>query len=193
MSTSYRLSVANAPESAKWMEGTWQDDDDDDDAGERADLEDQDDVLFDDLLEDLTEDLALYQDEALVQEALNKGLDLRQSSRQIDDDLRKIERLSIQEHLPLVACAALTFRPLSCSHFSCWPLWAQDYLKESSNLTTLQENIRVCNGVLGSVEAVLAGFQGSLGRHAMKSSQPHVSRHPASLRHATYPRRTHAA
>ena len=187
MSTSYRLSVANAPESAKWMEGTWQDDDDDDDAGERADLEDQDDVLFDDLLEDLTEDLALYQDEALVQEALNKGLDLRQSSRQIDDDLRKIERLSIQEHLQLVACAALTFRPLACSRFSCWPLCAQDYLKESSNLTTLQENIRVCNGVLGSVEAVLAGFQGSLGRHAMQSSQPHVSRHPASVRHATYP------
>ena len=183
MSTSYRLSVANAPESAKWMEGTWQDDDDDDDAGERADLEDQDDVLFDDLLEDLTEDLALYQDEALVQEALNKGLDLRQSSRQIDDDLRKIERLSIQEHLPLVACAALTFRPLACSRFSCWPLWAQDYLKESSNLTTLQENIRVCNGVLGSVEAVLAGFQGSLGRHCNPPNP--TSRHPASVRHAT--------
>ena len=104
------------------------------DGDERQDDEFDVEETIDVILGELDDDLESYQNEELVKQALAKGLDLRQCSRRLDDDLRKIEKASIQ-----------------------------DYAKESDNLSTLQSHINVCDGILSSLESMLTSFQGSIG------------------------------
>ena len=68
-----------------------------------------------------------------VQEALNKGTDLRQYSEEVEAALRSVERESIQ-----------------------------DYIGESESLAGLHTQIRTCDNVLDSMESMLRGFQGDL-------------------------------
>ena len=68
-----------------------------------------------------------------VQEALNKGTDLRQYSEEVEAALRSVERESIQ-----------------------------DYIGESESLAGLHTQIRSCDNVLDSMESMLRGFQGDL-------------------------------
>eukprot|EP00824_Muranothrix_gubernata_P005780 TRINITY_DN17560_c0_g1_i1.p1 TRINITY_DN17560_c0_g1~~TRINITY_DN17560_c0_g1_i1.p1 ORF type:complete len:764 (-),score=142.62 TRINITY_DN17560_c0_g1_i1:7-2133(-) len=85
-------------------------------------------------LDDLDEDFERYQQDDLVKDALVKGVDLRQYSRQIESDLREVEQASIQ-----------------------------DYIKESDNLANLHQQIRTCDGILETMERMLSGFQSDLG------------------------------
>ncbi|XP_009078295.1 PREDICTED: vacuolar protein sorting-associated protein 52 homolog, partial [Acanthisitta chloris] len=72
-------------------------------------------------------------EDALVQEALQTGVDLRQYSRQVELELQEVERASIQ-----------------------------DYIKESENIAELHNQITACDAILERMEEMLSSFQCSL-------------------------------
>ncbi|XP_059693376.1 vacuolar protein sorting-associated protein 52 homolog isoform X3 [Haemorhous mexicanus] len=72
-------------------------------------------------------------EDALVQEALQTGVDLRQYSRQVELELQEVERASIQ-----------------------------DYIRESENIAELHNQISACDAILQRMEEMLGSFQSSL-------------------------------
>ena len=80
-------------------------------------------------------DLASFQADTNVQEALAQGTDLREYAQQVEAALRSVERESIQ-----------------------------DYIGESESLAGLHTQIRSCDTVLDSMESMLRGFQGDLSQ-----------------------------
>lgn len=72
-------------------------------------------------------------EDALVQEALQTGVDLRQYSRQVELELQEVERASIQ-----------------------------DYIRESENIAELHNQISACDTILERMEQMLGSFQSSL-------------------------------
>ncbi|XP_060086528.1 vacuolar protein sorting-associated protein 52 homolog, partial [Heteronotia binoei] len=72
-------------------------------------------------------------EDALVQEALKTGVDLRQYSKQVELELQQIENASIK-----------------------------DYIKESKNIASLHTQITACDAVLERMEAMLSSFQSDL-------------------------------
>eukprot|EP00741_Cyanophora_paradoxa_P006469 tig00001003_g6264.t1 len=112
-------------------------------AGATSDLAKQDnlevqlaEMLDDDLdgLEEIDEDMNKFQQDDLVKDALLKGVDLREYAREVEANLREVEKASIT-----------------------------DYIKESNNLASLHSQIRQCDAVLERMEKMLSGFQGDLG------------------------------
>lgn len=83
--------------------------------------------------DDEFDDLSDFQNDSAVQDALSKGIDLRQYAQEVEGALRQVERESIQ-----------------------------DYIKESEGLAGLHTQIRQCDGVLDSMESMLRGFQTDL-------------------------------
>jgi len=73
-------------------------------------------------------------EDEIVKEALDKGLDLRVYSRQIESQLHEIERASVH-----------------------------DYVQESPHMAALHSKIQSCDGVLERMEAMLGQFQSDLG------------------------------
>lgn len=72
-------------------------------------------------------------EDALVQEALKTGVDLRQYSRQVELELQEVERASIR-----------------------------DYIKESENIASLHNQITACDAILERMEQMLGSFQSAL-------------------------------
>ncbi|XP_023831656.1 vacuolar protein sorting-associated protein 52 homolog [Salvelinus sp. IW2-2015] len=72
-------------------------------------------------------------DDDLVKEALKTGVDLRQYSKQVEDELQRIEQASIK-----------------------------DYIKESQNIASLHNQITACDSILERMEGMLSGFQSDL-------------------------------
>lgn len=83
---------------------------------------------------EIDEDLKQFQQEDSVRDALSRGVNLREYARQIEQDLRAVERESIQ-----------------------------DYIHESDNLASLHSQIQSCDAVLEHMESLLGGFQSNLG------------------------------
>ncbi|NXO01297.1 VPS52 protein, partial [Rhinopomastus cyanomelas] len=69
-------------------------------------------------------------EDALVQEALKTGVDLRQYSKQVELELREVELASIR-----------------------------DYIKESENIASLHNQITACDAILERMEQILGAFQ----------------------------------
>jgi len=69
-------------------------------------------------------------EDAIVKEALKKGVDLRQYSRQVEGELLSVENKSIH-----------------------------DYIKESENIASLHKQIASCDTILERMEQMLQGFQ----------------------------------
>ncbi|BFZ20252.1 hypothetical protein BsWGS_23291 [Bradybaena similaris] len=69
----------------------------------------------------------------IVKEALNKGVDLRHYSKEIEQELHKVENESVQ-----------------------------DYIKESHNIASLHKQIAAFDTILQRMEQMLNGFQGDL-------------------------------
>ncbi|KAK6327449.1 vacuolar protein sorting-associated protein 52 homolog [Coregonus clupeaformis] len=69
----------------------------------------------------------------LVKEALKTGVDLRQYSKHVEDELQRIEQASIK-----------------------------DYIKESQNIASLHNQITACDSILERMEGMLSGFQSDL-------------------------------
>lgn len=88
------------------------------------------DVNFDAIDEDLED----FQQDEIVKEALEKGVDLRHYSRQIDKDLFAAEVASIA-----------------------------DYVAEADGIAALHTQITECESILETMQAMLEGFQGNLG------------------------------
>ncbi|KAF6039988.1 VPS52 [Bugula neritina] len=86
------------------------------------------------VLKDLEFNIQENMEDELVQQALMKGIDLREYSKEIEDQLNDIEQASIS-----------------------------DYLKESSNIASLHGQIVSCDSVLERMESMLEGFQLHLG------------------------------
>lgn len=72
-------------------------------------------------------------EDALVQEALKTGVDLRQYSAQVEAELQEVERASIR-----------------------------DYIKQSENIAALHNQITACDAILQRMEQMLGAFQSDL-------------------------------
>lgn len=72
-------------------------------------------------------------EDEFVQEALNKGLDLKKYSEEVEQDLKGLEKSSIR-----------------------------DYYKEAHNIVHLHNQIRKCDNTLEIIESMLDGFQKNL-------------------------------
>lgn len=84
-------------------------------------------------LEDVDVHIQENLEDALVQEALQTGVDLHQYSRQVELELQEVERASIQ-----------------------------DYIRESENIAELHNQISACDAILERMEEMLGSFQSSL-------------------------------
>lgn len=73
-------------------------------------------------------------EDSVVQEALKNGVDLREYSQQVEEELKGAENLSIQ-----------------------------DYIRESQNIASLHNQIVECDQVLERMEKMLISFQSDLG------------------------------
>lgn len=94
------------------------------------DLTSQDDYILDEAAGHIRENL----EDELVQEALEKGVDLRQYSHQIEAELLEVENQSIE-----------------------------DYIKESQHIARLHRQIQSCDTILERMEQMLSSFQADLG------------------------------
>eukprot|EP00753_Platysulcus_tardus_P019193 PLAT7068.2.p1 GENE.PLAT7068.2~~PLAT7068.2.p1 ORF type:complete len:697 (-),score=327.43 PLAT7068.2:62-2080(-) len=84
--------------------------------------------------EELHEDLVKFQQDEVVREALLKGVDLGDYSRQIDEELKDVELLSVA-----------------------------DYVFKSEDIAALHSEIGVCDGILEGMQHMLGDFQTALG------------------------------
>jgi len=93
------------------------------------DLTSQDETILDQLDDFIQSNL----EDSHVKEVLNKGLDIRHYSKEIEHELRTVENHSIK-----------------------------DYIKESKNIASLHQQIKACDGILETMEQMLSTFQGDL-------------------------------
>jgi len=73
-------------------------------------------------------------EDSVVQQALKSGVDLREYSKQVEDELREVEEGSIQ-----------------------------DYIQQAESIAGLHQQIVECDSLLGSMERMLLNFQSDLG------------------------------
>ncbi|KAL4372409.1 hypothetical protein AHAS_Ahas06G0262900 [Arachis hypogaea] len=100
-----------------------------------GDLNVEDDLGSDDVsLEGLQQELEECKNDEVVANILSKGTKLRDYTKGVENDLRKVELDSIQ-----------------------------DYIKESDNLVSLHDQIRDCDSILSHMETLLSGFQAEIG------------------------------
>ncbi|KAK8580093.1 hypothetical protein V6N13_143226 [Hibiscus sabdariffa] len=100
-----------------------------------GDLIVEEDASSDDIsLEGLQQELEECKDDDVVANILSKGVKLREYTKGVENNLRKVELDSIQ-----------------------------DYIKESDNLVSLHDQIRDCDSILSQMETLLSGFQVEIG------------------------------
>ncbi|CAJ2628446.1 vacuolar protein sorting-associated protein 52 A [Trifolium pratense] len=100
-----------------------------------GDLTIEEDINGDDIsLEGLQQELEECKNDEVVANILSKGPKLRDYTKGVENDLRKVELDSIQ-----------------------------DYIKESDNLVSLHDQIRDCDNILSHMETLLSGFQAEIG------------------------------
>ncbi|XP_061366393.1 vacuolar protein sorting-associated protein 52 A-like [Gastrolobium bilobum] len=85
-------------------------------------------------LEGLQQELEECKNNEVVANILSKGTKLRDYTKGVENDLRKVELDSIQ-----------------------------DYIKESDNLVSLHDQIHDCDCILSEMETLLSGFQAEIG------------------------------
>jgi hypothetical protein len=83
---------------------------------------------------EIDDEISKFSNDKMVREALDKGVDLKQYGRQIDDELRAAERHSVL-----------------------------DYAREADSIAALHFRLADCDAVLDSMESLLSGFQDHLG------------------------------
>eukprot|EP00472_Partenskyella_glossopodia_P013646 CAMPEP_0197515828 /NCGR_PEP_ID=MMETSP1318-20131121/826_1 /TAXON_ID=552666 /ORGANISM="Partenskyella glossopodia, Strain RCC365" /LENGTH=688 /DNA_ID=CAMNT_0043064293 /DNA_START=96 /DNA_END=2162 /DNA_ORIENTATION=- len=83
---------------------------------------------------EVDDDLKKFQQDHIVKDALERGVDLGNYARQIEAQLTETERASLE-----------------------------DYLKQSADVAGLHSSIKSCDSVLESMEAMLTRFQSDLG------------------------------
>lgn len=100
-----------------------------------GDLTIEEDLNGDDIsLDGLQQELEECKNDEVVANILSKGPKLRDYTKGVENDLRKVELDSIQ-----------------------------DYIKESDNLVSLHDQIHDCDNILSHMETLLSGFQAEIG------------------------------
>ncbi|XP_028762874.1 vacuolar protein sorting-associated protein 52 A isoform X1 [Neltuma alba] len=100
-----------------------------------GDLTVEEDLSSDDIsLEGLQQELEECKNDEVVANILSKGTKMRDYTKGVEVNLRKVELDSIQ-----------------------------DYIRESDNLVSLHDQIRDCDSILSQMEALLGGFQAEIG------------------------------
>ncbi|KAG6656240.1 hypothetical protein I3843_04G008200 [Carya illinoinensis] len=100
-----------------------------------GDLTIEEDVSSDEIsLEGLQQELEECKNDDVVANILSKGAKLREYTKGVENNLRKVELDSIQ-----------------------------DYIRESDNLVSLHDQIRECDSILSQMETLLGGFQAEIG------------------------------
>ncbi|XP_030934710.1 vacuolar protein sorting-associated protein 52 A isoform X1 [Quercus lobata] len=100
-----------------------------------GDLSVEEDASSDDIsLDGLEQELEECKNDDVVANILSEGTKLREYTKGVENNLRKVELDSIQ-----------------------------DYIKESDNLVSLHDQIRECDRILSQMETLLSGFQVEIG------------------------------
>ncbi|KAI9072179.1 hypothetical protein K1719_045846 [Acacia pycnantha] len=100
-----------------------------------GDLSVEEDISSDDIsLEGLQQELEECKNDEVVANILSKGTKMRDYTKGIENNMRKVELDSIQ-----------------------------DYIRESDNLVSLHDQIRDCDSILSQMETLLSGFQAEIG------------------------------
>ncbi|XP_050273954.1 vacuolar protein sorting-associated protein 52 A-like isoform X4 [Quercus robur] len=100
-----------------------------------GDLSVEEDASSDDIsLDGLEQELEECKNDDVVANILFEGTKLREYTKGVENNLRKVELDSIQ-----------------------------DYIKESDNLVSLHDQIRECDRILSQMETLLSGFQVEIG------------------------------
>lgn len=102
------------------------------------------------------DDLADFQQDEIVKEALEKGVDLKQYSRQIDKDLLGVEVASVAD------CKCAASKPASRLRVSRVPCALAD-VREAGKIAGLHTQINECEEILVAMQSMLEGFQENLG------------------------------
>ncbi|CAI5702745.1 unnamed protein product [Peronospora effusa] len=89
-----------------------------------------DDIDFD----ELDDYLELFQQDEVIKEALSQGVDLREYTQQIDDELRAAEAASVAQ-----------------------------YVMNSADIVELHDEVQDCDNLLAKMQEMLLGFQADLG------------------------------
>lgn len=93
------------------------------------------DITTDDIdFEEVEEELEKFQSDNIIQEALSKGVDLKDYSKQIEQELQYVENLCVQ-----------------------------DYLDQASDLASLHKQVKQCDNILERMEDMLSHFKSDLG------------------------------
>jgi hypothetical protein len=107
-------------------------------------------------LSDLKANIQENLEDEFVQDALNRGLDLRQYSKDVERDLGALEKSSIKDcKLP----ADLIYLEISFHNKLTFDF--KDY-KEALNIIQLHGKIKSCDKILETIESMLDGFQKNL-------------------------------
>nr|GMN68898.1 hypothetical protein TIFTF001_037949 [Ficus carica]GMN68904.1 hypothetical protein TIFTF001_037955 [Ficus carica] len=119
-----------------------------------GDLNVDDDATSDDIsLEGLQQELEDCKNDQVVANILSKGTKLREYTKGVENNIRKVELDSIQS----LDQPQRVFVPAPPEYL------AMDYIKESDNLVSLHEQIRDCDSILSQMETLLSGFQAEIG------------------------------
>lgn len=97
---------------------------------EKDNLNLSDDFNFD----EIDEDLALFQEDEMVQQALHRGVDLKKYGRELEKDLKSAEMESVVQ-----------------------------YVENSQQVIDLHKQMQHCDAVLARMQDMLLGFQADLG------------------------------
>merc|ERR1712195_427767 len=100
-------------------------------------------------LDGLDEELSKLADDPVISQVLDESVGIRESSKQVDKEMRQIETESVN-----------------------------DYMKESPHLETLKVEIAGCDSVLEKMESMLTNFQSSLGNISSEIRHLQVIRPP---------------
>ncbi len=93
------------------------------------------DLLYNDInFEEIDDDLAAFQEDDMVQQALHRGVDLKKYGKELEKDLRQAENESVQE-----------------------------YVNNNQRVIDLHSEMLECDRVLARMEEMLHGFQADLG------------------------------
>lgn len=120
--------------------------------------------------EGIDEDLAAFQEDEMVQQALHRGVDLRKYGSELEADLRKVHSTPPYPILSYPSGGYLTysFSFLLSSSVLCLMVQVELesvslYVEHGQKVVALHEQMEECDRVLGRMEEMLHGFQADLG------------------------------
>ncbi len=96
-----------------------------------------------------------FSSDVRVKRALQEGVDLREYTKQVEAELKRVEESAVQVRL----CGASAQWAVRAAPHAPW----QDYMLQANSFADVHAQIKACDAILEGMETVLSGFQSNLG------------------------------